>query len=69
MITENYTLPEEFVELKFKLRNYSFTKININPNNIHIYPHNKKLKINVHKKALTNLFFAYNVFNHNLNFF
>ena len=67
-ITDNFTMPEDYIDIKFTTKEYLFTKIDINSNMVNIYPH-KKPKIKIIKNTYTRNYFVYNMLMNNFQAF
>lgn len=68
ILLENYSLPENYIIIRFKIRNSLLSKININPDTVSIYPY-KKPKIKVEKKSSATQYYIYDVLNYEFNVF
>jgi len=63
VLLENFSLPENYIVLKFQIKNSLMTNIDINPETISIYPY-KKPKIKVVRKSFTSKYYIYDMLNH-----
>lgn len=68
VLLENFSLLENYLIIKFKIKNILLTNIDINPENISIYPY-KKPKIRVVKKSFTSKYYIYDMLNHDFSSF
>ncbi len=68
ILLENYSLPENYIIIRFKIKNSLLSKININPDTVNIYPY-KKPKIKVEKKSSAHQYYIYDVLNYDFNEF
>ena len=68
VLLENFSLSENYIVIKFKIKNMLLTNIDINPETISIYPY-KKPKIKVVKKSFTSKYYIYDMLNHDLSSF
>lgn len=66
LLLENYSLPENYIIIRFKIKNLLLSKIDINPEAVSIYPY-KKPKVKVTKRSYANKYYIYDLFNYDLS--
>ena len=68
VLLENFSLPENYIVLRFKIKNILLSNVDINPETISIYPY-KKPKIKVVRKSFSSKYYIYDMLNHDFSVF